>query len=684
MSPTIETMRSASASAVGHRVRTTCPRDCYDTCGIVARVEGGRIVRVGGDPKHPVSRGTLGGKCATAYNGVWLEADARLTQPLVRIGPKGSGQFAPADWDEALALIARRLGPLVESGQGAKIVHSHYTGTNSVIAGNFPRRFFNRAGATEVEPDTICNNAAHSVLSLMTGNSVQGFDPRDRHAECLVIWGANPSAAAPHAHRHWIPEFDGVTIAIDPIAHPTAKRADIHLQVRPGADAALAFALLKAASTAGDGLSLDFLNERCDGWDLVAPLVEDLDLDVLAAETGISTAEINRVASLLVERRSLIWLGQGLQRQLRGGAIYRACVTLAAATGNMGQPGTGVLFLNAGRYIDPEIAGGADAPHSISHMDLIETLSDGARCRALVTWNNNLLASNPRQRALRAALEREDLFTVVVDVFGTDTADYADVVLPAASFLEFDDLVVSYFHYSISAQVKVVDPPGDALPNQEIFRRLSRAMGFAEPDLYASDQALIDELLNRSGAGIGFAELSAVGTIWPDKAAHTAFPQGNFETPNGRLQLAGEVFERSGLPAIPSPDADGVPEPGTFRLLSPADPLTMNSSYSNDPRISRRLGPLTVTLNPADAIEEGLASGDLVRIASDVDSIGAQIAVSADVPRRVALCPKGRWPKRTHQAANVNALTGTARTDIGDSSTIHSTHVTIHPVQTVS
>ncbi len=678
--PMIEAMPSASGpSAASTRVRTTCPRDCYDTCGIEARVQDGRIVRVSGDPEHPVSRGTLCGKCATAYNGVWLDAAARLTQPLVRTGPKGSGSFAEASWDEALAVIAAKLGPLATSGQGAKIVHSHYTGTNSVIAGSFGRRFFDRLGATEVEPDTICNNAAHSVLALMTGDSMHGFDPRDPEAECLVVWGANPSAAAPHAHRHWIPEFDGTTVVVDPIAHPTAKIADIHLQVRPGADAALAFALLKAASATGDGLALDFLNERCDGWDLIAPMVEGLDLGALAAQTGIAVGDINAVAELLAEKRTLIWLGQGLQRQLRGGAIYRACVTLAAATGNMGRPGTGVLFLNGGRHIDPGIAGGGDAPHSISHMDLIEVLADRERCEALVTWNNNLAASNPRQSELRAALAQEDLFTVVVDVFGTDTADYADVVLPAASFLEFDDLVVSYFHCSVSAQVKVADPPGAALPNQEIFRRLAQAMGFDEPELHVSDAELIDEMLARSDTGIGFAELAAKGTIWPDSQAQTAFCDGRFATPNGRLQLAGDAFADSGLPAVPSAEADDAPEPGTFRLLSPADPLTMNSSYSNDPRIERRLGALTVTLNPADAAELGLAAGDTVEVASDVDAIEAQVAVSDDVGRQVALCPKGRWPKRSGQGANVNAITGTARTDIGDSSAIHSTRVTIRP-----
>jgi len=226
-------------------IKTTCPRDCYDRCGIVVIKRDGAITKVTGDPAHPITRGPLCGKCAIAYNGVWRDAGQRLLHPLRRAGPKGSGTFEPISWEAALREIAGKLTVLRDAHGAETIFHTHYTGTCSLIAGDFPCRFFARLGATEVDPDTVCNKAGHQAWDYVFGDSAAGFDPRTaKDSRCILVWGANPSHSAPHVNQHWLLGGPAKVIVVDPVRHETAAAADLHLQLRPGSDAALAFTLL--------------------------------------------------------------------------------------------------------------------------------------------------------------------------------------------------------------------------------------------------------------------------------------------------------------------------------------------------------------------------------------------------------------------------------------------------------
>jgi anaerobic selenocysteine-containing dehydrogenase len=664
-------------------VRTTCPRDCYDACGIRVVKRGETVLRVMGDPLHFHSRGTLCGKCTLAYNGAWRDPVARLQHPMRRTGPKGTGAFTPISWDDALAEIAGRLEPIVAESGGASVIQTHYTGTFSMIGYGFPLRFFNRLGATEVDPDTVCNKAGHAVLNLMYGSSMDGFDPRTaRDAACILVWGANPSASAPHAHRYWLAEAAGTVIVVDPIKHPTAEAADRHLQPFPGSDAALAFAMLNVLVT--EGLVDDaFVAAHTTGWDEVRPLVDACTPARGEQVTGVPADLIREAARIYGRGPSLLWLGQGLQRQATGGNVFRACSLLPAVTGNVGKPGTGFLYLNgtASRGIADEYM---PAPHlnrgparSISHMDLAACLEDPDRSRALFCWNNNIVASCPQQGRLRRALTRDDLFTVAIDLFATDTVDYADIVLPAASFLEFDDLVVSYFNYTVSPQVRAMAPIGESLPNQEIFRRLATAMGFTEPELFESDESMLGELLRQTGLGLDFAGLKQAGTvpIAPDPVV--PFADLAFPTPSGRIDLAGQQFVAAGMPSAPQPWADARPAHGRLRLLSPASPWRMNSSYDNVEKARKQAGPPDVLLHPREACSRGLADGDTVVLANDAGRLAVTVVCSDTVPPGVALVHKGRWPKLDPGAANVNVLNPGQKTDIGESSAVHSVEVEI-------
>jgi anaerobic selenocysteine-containing dehydrogenase len=668
---------------VTEQIRTTCPRDCYDTCGIVVVKQADKITQVRGDPTHPVNRGKLCAKCSIAYNREWLDPNARLIRPLRRIGPKGEGKFEPVSWETALATIAEHLKQIVAANGAQTILNAHYTGTISLLAYLFPLRFFFRLGATEVDPDTICNKAGQVALTYLYGAPTVGFDPRTaRDAACIVVWGANPSASAPHAHEHWLREAPGKVIVVDPIRTPTAQAADLHLQPFPGSDAALAFALLHVIWREGR-IDRNFLAAHTTGWDELEPLLRDCTPAWGETITSVPARLIEEAAKIYAQGPSLLWLGQSLQRQPRGGNVMRACGLLPAVTGNIGKPGAGFLYLNGfgERKLDleylvaPQLA--SDIPPPISHMDLVDCLEDPTRARALMCWNINPAASNPQQKRLQAALRREDLFTVVADLFATDTTDFADIVLPAASFLEFDDLVMAYFNLTLSAQLKVTEPPGDALPNMEIFRRLARAMEYTEPELYASDATIMATLLERMGVGETFSSLAEKGTVFVSPEPVLQFADHTFPTPSGRIEIASARAEADGHPRTPLPLADPKPGTGHLRLLSPASPWLLNDSFANVEKIAARIGPATVAIHPLDAVERDLTEGAEVVLANEIGQLRAYVTLSTDIPRGVALSHKGRWPNRENTRANVNVLNPGRRADMGDSTAVHSIEVTV-------
>ena len=663
-------------------IRTTCPRDCYDACGIAVVKRADGLVRVLGDPEHPVARGALCGKCAIAYNGAWLDPKARLTQPLKRIGPKGEGRFTPVSWNEAIEAIAARLQRIVSEHGAETIWHAHYTGTCSLLAGSFPQRFFNRLGASEVDPDSICNAAGHAALQYMYGASGVGFDPRTaKDAKCILVWGANPSASAPHQHKHWLKETGATTIVVDPVRHATAAEASLHLQVFPGSDAALAFAMLHVLKREGM-IDRAFLAQHTIGWDELEPIVDRCAPDWAAAITGLSIQQIEQAARLYGRGPSLLWLGQGLQRQPTGGNVFRAIAVLPAATGNFARPGAGFLYLNGGsrRGIDADYLEAPhlrqDEPRKVSHMDLVATLGDPGKAQALVTWNINIAASNPDQARLHRTLRDERLFHVAIDPFPTDTTDFADYVLPAATFLEFDDLVSPYFHLSMSAQVKALEPMGEALPNQEIFRRLAKAMGYTEPALFEDDRSTLDTLCRQVGLE-DFASLAAKGTIdlWPEPELQ--FAGLRFPTPSGKIEIASAAAEADGHPRLPQPNADPRPKDGSLRLLSPASPWLMNSTYNCDPKVTKKLGAETITLSAADAARLGIAEGDTVLATNETGRLTLRASIADIVPAGVALSHKSRWPKLSPQRANINALNPGRKADMAESSAVHSVEVTL-------
>lgn len=665
-------------------MKTNCPRDCYDNCGIVVRSgRDGRVI-VQGDPDHPVSRGSLCTKCATAYNGVWQDPDARLTTPLRRVGPKGAAEFAPVTWDEALGEIAERTARIVDEHGPAAVLHTHYSGTLSLLALQFPLRFFHRLGATEVEPDSICNLAGHVAWSSMFGISVAGFDPRTAvDASCIVVWGANPSHSGPHMDQHWLGEFEGAVVVVDPIRTDTAARADLHLQPFPGSDAALAFSIAHVLQANGN-LDHEFIAGHVMGAEEVLPTIEQCTPEWGEAQTGVPSALIRQAADLYAAGPALLWAGQGLQRQPTGANVMRAIGLLPALTGNIAKPGAGICYLNVAAALhgaDFDGLAGASLARGrvpkINHIGLAAELEDPDRFKALFSWNTNPLASAADQARLQRALRRDDLFTVVVDCFATDTADYADIVLPAAGFLEFDDVTFNYMTPIIGAQQKVREPIGQSLPNQEIFRRLAAAMGFEEPELFETDDVLIQRLLDQMQTGTTHRELAERGHMYLSDTPIDFFAEHGFPTASGRIEIASHAAERRGLSRLPEPTVDDRPGHGCFRLLSPASRWRLNDSHANDTTIARRSGPATVTVHPADAAELGIADGDKVRLRNDSGQLELHAEIAEIAAPGVLVSHKGRWPKLEAGGHNVNVLHEPHSADIEGCSAVHGTHVTL-------
>lgn len=664
-------------------IKTTCPRDCYDACGMVAVRDDGKLRRILGDPDHHVARGGLCGKCAIVYNGVWRDPEARLSQPLRRTGPKGAGQFEPISWDAALAEIAARIRPLMADGPARKLVHAHYTGTVGLIAGWYPLRFFQHLGATEIDPDTVCNKAGHAALDLVFGDSLEGFDPETaRDAKTILVWGANPSHSAPHMHKNWLRETPARVIAIDPIAHRTAtERADLHLKLRPGTDAALAFGLMHVALRE-TLLDHGFIAQNVVGFEALLPAIEAADPATTEKLTGVPAALIEEVAVAYATGPSLLWMGQGMQRTTRGGNAFRALGALVALTGNLAKPGAGFCYMNGpgSRNIDMDVV---VPPHldigcnSVSHMDLAATLADPEATEVFFTWNCNPAASSPDQALLREALGREDLFTVVCDLFQTDTAAFADIVLPAASFLEFDDLVAPYFHQTLSAQVKIQEAPGEALPNQEIFRRLAQALDLTEPLLSEQDGPLLERLVSMTGFKGGFDALRQVGTARLYPEPRIQFAELNFATPSGKIELASEAAVAQGLPLVPEPHADAAPGEDRLRILSPASVWQMNASYANDAAITGKLGQNTVVLHPDEAQRRALADGDRVMLSNSAGALTLGVSVSDIAQPGFGIVYKGRWPGKEPSGSNVNVLHAGRKSDIAEATSVHSIEVAV-------
>ncbi len=677
---------------MGETRHSVCALDCPDCCSLLIDVDDqGRGSRLRGNPAHPVTQGFLCGKVAR-----YLERNDhpdRLLYPLRRAGGKGAGQFVRIPWDEAIDTIGERLSAISRQYGPEAILPYSYAGTMGMIQGNgMDRRFFHRLGASRLDR-TICSSAGGEALTASLGFRY-GTEPEQFvHSKLIIAWGANIHGTNVHLWPFIVEarRRGAKLITIDPVQTRTAKLADQHIYINPGSDLALALGLMHVII--GEGLhDADYVARHTLGFDELRTLVAGYPPDRVAAFTGIPAETVVALArEYATTRPAVIRVNYGIQRSERGGRAMQAVSLLPALTGSWKEIGGGLqASTSQGHRFNREKLQREDLQKRsplgresrILNMTQLGTILDRTTdppVKALLVYNSNPAAIAPNQNAVRRGLLREDLFTVVLEHFQTDTADFADIILPATTFLEHTDVYMAYGHYHTQLALPALPAPGETKPNTEIFRLLAARMGFDDPELRASDEELVRDALDSDHPfmeGMTWERLVAEHSVRPNISApgepFLPFAEGNFGTPSGKCE-----FQAGNLAYEPPLESRMGAEAGRFPLemVSSKNDQSMNSTFGYRPDVDRETA--SVWLHPADATPRGIESGDRVRIFNDRGSLTLSALVTEGLRTGVVRVPAVRWGKMAEDRQTVNVLTSERLTDIGRAATFYSCMVEV-------
>jgi anaerobic selenocysteine-containing dehydrogenase len=664
-----------------------CHHDCPDTCAWEVTVVDGVATRLRGSVEHPVTRGTLCPKVNRYLDRVY-HAERVLT-PLRRIGPKGSGEFEPISWDEAIAEVAGRMGELVDAGRAASILQFSFAGTQGLIQmGVLVDRLFDAIGASDIHRELCGATAFRGAADVL--DEPFGVDPESlRHSRTIVLWGTNTRIT----NRHLWPVVEearaagALVVVIDPVRTDTAREADVFLQVRPGSDIALVLGLVHVLDR--DGLvDPGWIDEHTEGWADLRASVSDWSPDRTSEATGIEPEQVEWLAHRMATQgptgiRTLI----GAEHREHGRQIIRAVTMLPAVLGSWREVGGG-LARSSQLWHEAALAQEVRPVRPTVNMARLgEVLLDPGpldpTIEMLVVHNSNPATILPDQNRVIAGLEREDLFTVVVEQFLTDTAHYADVVLPATTQVEQLDLAISWGHLYLALNQPAIAPRGEALPNTEIARRLATALGLDDPALHRTDEELVRDLLATGHPfleGISYERLAAEG--W----ARLAVPEGARPhvdpipgVPTTRMRL-GRLDHAVGRETVVGDPAAALRFP--LALISRKQhPKFLNANYGGFEKHFPSSGVPTLQIHGIDAEQRGIANGDLVRVHNDRGGLTLMAEVSEDLQPGLVAIPFGWWNRSTPEGRAVNALTN-ARVGEDDrgSAYFHDTLVEVTPV----
>ena len=682
-------------------VHAVCPHDCPDTCSMLVDVEDGRATRVAGNPDHAFTQGFLCTKVSKYLERTYH--NDRLLYPQIRSGAKGEGKFRRASWDEALSLIAEKFRAIIASPDGPQAILPYsYAGTMGLIQGEaMAGRFFHRIGASLLAR-TICSTAGSEALNLTYGTRM-GTDPEtvDR-AKLILLWGTNTLTANPHLwpYIRRARENGARVITIDPLRTRTAVASDEHVPIRPGTDGALALGMMHVIFR--DGLEdRDYLEGMTVGWEKLRDRVlREYTPERVAATCRLPIATIEYLGTLYgTTRPTFIRLNYGLQRHGGGGSAVRAISILPAITGAWNDIGGGAQLSSSGTFsFDSARLTRADlippGTRTINMIQLGDALTGKLNppVRGLVVYNSNPASVAPERKKVLAGLRRDDLFTVVLEHFQTDTADYADVLLPATTQLEHDDLHRAYGHLYIMFNNRAIEPLGEALPNAEIFRRIAAAMHLDFDELKESDESMMQSLL--AGAGpttprISLDALRRSGFVRLDvPSPHLPYRKGEkLPTPSGRIEIESSRVAGLGLDPLPlyvppleseERDPDLVSR-YPLALISPPAHSFLNSTFVNVASLRRAAGKPTLEIHADDAKNRGIAAGDRVSIFNDRGSFRAEAVITDRVTRGVVSAPSVWWGKLTDDGTNANETTSQAAADIGEGATFYDNAVEVRP-----
>jgi anaerobic selenocysteine-containing dehydrogenase len=677
-----------------------CPLDCPDTCSWVVTLRNGAAVSLHADRRHPYTRGAL---CAKVNRFLqYTRSPDRLLHPLRRVGAKGEGRFVRISWDEALEEIATRWKQIIATHGPQAIWPYQGTGSMGILQGvaGSGRRLWNVLGASQ-HAMTICTIAGGYGTGYTLGDNRVGMDPETfTFSKLIVLWGTNTLSTNHHLWKYIeaARRAGAYVVAIDPLRTRTAVRADEHVTLNPGTDGALALGLLNVV-VAMDKEDRAFIDAHTTGWDAFRQRILEFPPERVSDITGVPKDRIVTLGERLATTRPTgIRLTMGMQRHGGGGMATRVITCIPGVTGDWRYPGGGAVYDTRGffRANWPALWRDDLRPEGIRTLSmtrlgegLLEV--DNPPVQALLVYAANPAASVPDQRKVRRGLAREDLFTVVIDHFQTDTVDYADLVLPGTMQTEQADLMYSYGHLYVAWNEPAVPPPGECLAHTEIFRRLARALGVTEPCVHDSDEDMARQVLDSDApalAGITLDRLKRDG--WARLNVPTPFvPFANgFPSASGKLEFVSPRMRKDGLDPVATytPPYEAAQRDTELSrryplsLIAPASHYLLNTTFGNVAESVDRQGPPAIVLRPADAEARALRSGDEARVWNDRGEFRAIVEISDRVGRGVAASTKGFWPKRVAGGSNANATVAERDADMGGGAVYHDNRVEVGPV----
>jgi anaerobic selenocysteine-containing dehydrogenase len=667
-------------------IRAACPHDCPDTCAMQVTVQDGRVVRIQGDPDHPPTHGALCTKVSRYAERTYHPE--RVLHPMKRVGPKGAGQWQRVGWDEALDDIAARLKAIAARDAQAILPYS-YAGTMGLVQGeSMAARFFHKLGASRLDR-TICASAGGEALIATYGGKL-GMHVEDFvHAKLILIWGSNSIASNLHfwTFAQQAKRAGAKLVCIDPRRTETADKCHQHVALKPGTDGALALGLMHEL-VANDWLDHDYLARHVDGWPALRERALQWPPERAAEVCGITVDELRQLARDYGSMRpAAIRLNYGMQRVHGGGSAVRLIALLPCLTGAWTQRGGGMLLSASswsGRFVDgaalerPDLMPMCDGklPRIINMStigdDLLREASPafGPQVQALVVYNSNPVAVAPDSRRVAAGFARDDLFTVVLEHFMTDTADLADYVLPATTQLEHLDVHKSYGHTYVLINHPSIATVGEALPNTEIFRRLAARMGFDEACFADSDEQIACAAFRREA--VDFDTLATQGWLRVP-VPELPFADGGFATTNGKAQAApAGLGVPDHVPNYESPAS--TPELAArypLAMISPPARNFLNSSFVNVTSLRTIEREPLLEIHPDDAAARHIADGGVVEVFNDRGCYRCKVAVSTRARPGVVNGLGVWWKKFGVAGTNVNELTSQRLTDIGRAPTFY-------------
>ena len=671
---------------------SVCTFDCPDTCSLSVTVEHERIVKVRGSSAAPYTDGVICNKVAQDMAG-FVHGPGRLLHPLRRTGPKGSGQFERISWDAALDEVYGRVEEVIRRFGPQAVMPFNYAGPHGFLSGDsMSMRFFNRLGATQLYRRGLCGGVRSEAWAGTYG-AAPGCPPEfAEHADLNVVWGNNATVTNLHVVRgiRHAKRKGGRLVVIDPLRTKIAGQADLHLALRPGTDVLLAFSLAAELERAG-AFDRDFIARHVLGFEDFMALARAWPAARAADACGLTEEQILTLVHWMAEAERLVLSpGNGLERGRNGGSGIRTAIALPALLGKLGR-GSGIV-LGAGNVF-PKTVARLQRPDLMPAGTRTINLIDVGRhlalddidppLRALFIYNHNPIVVHPEQNLMRRGLAREDVFAVGIELSMTETMAHCDVVLPAASHFECDDLYPSYGHHWLQRAEPVIAPVGESLPNTEIFRRLAARFGFNDPCFAASDAELMDDAIDPTDPRLGGTRPSSIPTTQalqmkgPDGKDLVLFENVLPATPSGKIELkSAALAARWGETAL-LPSWRNGPSALPLSLISPASDRRISSTLGG---LAPSAAPPALRMHPQDAAPRGLRTGDEVRIWNELGEVILPLAVTDAVRPGVVACEKGAWLSTSRTGQTISALVSAERrADLAEGACFNDTRVEVEP-----